>query len=923
MSSTHIEQTTLPIGGMTCAACAARIERGLGKLDGIETVTVNYASEKAQLSYDAGKLDLPKIKAAVRDIGYEVLEQVENAAEAVDADRERKQKELRTLRIKFVVSAVFAIPLLYMAMGMMLGAPLPLLPPTASGGENPLNPLFHALIQLALVIPCVAVGYRFYTVGFKALWQRSPNMDSLIALGTSAAILYSIWGVIQVALAPGLHEAMAAEESLYFESAGVIITLILLGKSLEAMSRGKSSEAIKKLMGLTPKTAIVLRNQANAGEERASTPSASPADAQQHTGTRSYCVVPAAQHSRTGSQCVVPQVEVEIPIVEVVPGDVIVVRPGGKIPVDGVVLTGSTAIDESMLTGESIPAEKQPGDQVFAATLNTSGSFTFEAHKIGNQTALAQIIKLVEDAQSSKAPIARLADKVAGIFVPIVCLVALVSALAWFIAVQTGVAVPPAGKGVFEFALSIFITVLVIACPCALGLATPTAIMVSTGKGAEHGILIKSGQALETAHKITTVVLDKTGTITEGRPQVTDLIATESTKQPELLYLVAAAEQGSEHPLGKAIVEYAQAQGVTLPKLSDFKSLTGHGIEAEIDDSTVLVGNLALMQAREIDASALREPAFGLAAEGKTPMYIAVNGAAGGLIAVADTIKPSSAAAIAQLKSLGIQVAMITGDNAKTAAAIAKQAGVTTVLADVLPQDKAREVKRLQEQGAVVAMVGDGINDAPALAQSDVGIAIGTGTDVAMESADIVLMHSNLTDVGTAIELSRRTIRNIKQNLFWAFGYNVVGIPIAAGLLYLFGGPLLNPMFAAAAMSLSSVSVLTNALRLKRFKPLPIDAQPQQLQADTEPVIVSTQPSTPTSKETTMAQLTQTTIDVQGMSCQHCVNAVTKATVNLEGVEKTDVDLAAGKVTVSYDESAVSLDAIKAAITEEGFEVAA
>jgi Cu+-exporting ATPase len=718
--------------------------------------------------------------------------------------------------------------------------------------------------------------------------------------------LYSIWGVIQVALAPSLEAAMMAEESLYFESAAVIITLIFLGKSLEAMSRGKSSEAIKKLMGLTPKTAVVLRGQT----------------------------------------------EQEIPITEVVPGDIIVVRPGGKIPVDGVMLSGSTAIDESMLTGESIPAEKQAGDQVFAATVNTSGSFTFEAQKVGDQTALAQIIKLVEDAQSSKAPIARLADKVAGIFVPIVCLIALVSALAWFIAVQAGVAMAPMGQGTFEFALSIFITVLVIACPCALGLATPTAIMVATGKGAECGILIKSGTALETAHKISTVVLDKTGTITEGRPQVTDLIGCNGFSQQQLLLAVAAAEQGSEHPLGRAIVEHAGSQGIVLPELASFEAIVGRGIVAvgavsdrpqntepsgtqggqwpPLQVSVVLVGNLALMAEHSVDTVALQDAANSLAAEGKTPMYCAIDGRAAGLIAVADTIKPTSAEAIAKLRALGVAVAMITGDNAKTAATIAKQAGMDTVLAEVLPQSKASEVKRLQQQGQIVAMVGDGINDAPALAQSDVGIAIGTGTDVAMESADIVLMHSDLTDVSTAIELSRRTIRNIKQNLFWAFGYNVVGIPIAAGLLYIFGGPLLNPMFAAAAMSLSSVSVLTNALRLKRFSPIrpaggrPMTAPTNKHTAAPAPQVEVILPTgNQDIKEKTMAELTTTTIDVTGMSCGHCSAAVTKVTTALDGVDQTDVDLENGKVTVAYDANAVSLDTIKAAITEEGFGVAA
>jgi Cu+-exporting ATPase len=588
-------------------------------------------------------------------------------------------------------------------------------------------------------------------------------------------------------IAGGDHHAV---EALYFETAGVIIALILLGKSLEAVSKGRTSEAIKKLMGLAPKTAIIVEN----GKEK------------------------------------------EIPIDEVIPGDVLVVKPGAKIPVDGVVTEGQSAVDESMLTGESMPVDKKAGDPVYGATINSNGRFCFKAEKVGNETALAQIIKLVEDAQSSKAPIAQVADIVSGYFVPVVCAIALAAGIVWFIAASAGIAALPAGKTVTEFALTIFISVLVIACPCALGLATPTAIMVATGKGAENGILIKGGEALETAHKIQTIVFDKTGTITEGKPEVTDVIIGsgewgvgngESGKDADLfLQLVAAAEKNSEHPLASAIVREAEKRGLVLPSVTDFKAIPGRGIEAKaslsageaISPLPILIGNRKLMDERGISFAELETDSDRLAAEGKTPMYAAIDDKAVGVVAVADVLKPSSKAAIERLHKMGIETAMITGDNKKTANAIAKQVGIDRVLAEVLPHDKSAEVKKLQDEGRKVAMVGDGINDAPALAQADIGIAIGSGTDVAMESADIVLMRSDLIDVPTAINLSKRTIRNIKQNLFWAFGYNVLGIPIAAGVLYLFGGPLLNPVFAAAAMSLSSVSVLTNALRLKRFK---------------------------------------------------------------------------------------------------------
>jgi P-type Cu+ transporter len=673
----------------------------------------------------------------------------------------------------------------------------------------PMNfPLAYAIVQLALVIPIIIAGNRFYTVGFKNLLRRSPNMDSLIAIGTTSAVVYSVYNMSQIAA--GNHHAV---ESLYFETAGVIITLILLGKSLEAVSKGRTSEAIKKLMGLSPKTAIVIVNGGSGG-----------------TGT----------------------IEKEIPIDEVVLGDIIVVKPGAKIPVDGTVTEGQSAVDESMLTGESMPVDKKPGDMVYGATINSNGHFYFRAEKVGNETALAQIIKLVEDAQGSKAPIAQMADIVSGYFVPVVCAIALVAGIAWFAAASAGIVNLPTGKSVTEFALTIFISVLVIACPCALGLATPTAIMVATGKGAENGILIKGGEALETTHKIQTIVFDKTGTITEGKPEVTEIVIKEKREEGNkitnnneqitnrddadlLLQLVAAVEKNSEHPLASAIVREAEKRGLVLPPVTDFKAIPGRGIEAKISlsanetlsllptthyllSTSLLVGNRKLMDEKNISLTELESASDSLASEGKTPMYVAIDGKAAGIIAVADVLKPSSKAAIDRLHKMGIEVAMITGDNKKTANAIAKQVGIDHVLAEVLPQDKSAEVKKLQDAGRKVAFVGDGINDAPALAQADIGIAIGSGTDVAIESADIVLMRSDLSDVPTAVNLSKRTIRNIKQNLFWAFGYNVLGIPIAAGILYLFGGPLLNPVFAAAAMSLSSVSVLTNALRLKRFR---------------------------------------------------------------------------------------------------------
>ncbi len=746
-------EVTIPIGGMTCAACAKRIEKALGKLDGVSGASVNYATEKATVAYDPRKLKLTQLRQVIEKAGYRVLEIRRQGS--VDEDGLRKEKEIRTSWRKFTVAAIFGVPLFYLAMGpMMLGLPVP------RAVDPALFPLKFALLQMLLTLPIVLVGYRFYTVGFRAFFQGSPNMDSLIAIGTSAAVAYSLYSTYRLFIGD-LH----ALHGLYYESAGVIIALILLGKSLEALSKGKTSEAIKKLMGLTPKTATVILD----GKET------------------------------------------EIPIDEVEIGQVVLVKPGEKIPVDGMILEGYTAVDESMLTGESMPVDKKSGDKVYAASINKNGMIRFEATKVGSDTALAQIIKLVEDAQGSKAPIAQMADIVSGYFVPAVCVIAVIAALAWYAATRD-----------VQFALTIFIAVLIIACPCALGLATPTAIMVGTGKGAEYGILIKGGEALEMTHKIDTIVFDKTGTITEGKPEVTDILTAQGTGRERLLQIVASAEKGSEHPLGEAIVRSAEKGNMEFLKVEYFQALPGLGVEAEIDGVRSFIGNRKLMIERGIALGDLEKESDRLADEGKTPMYVAMDGRLSGIIAVADVVKKSSMDAIKALQKMGISVAMITGDNRKTANAIAKQIGIDRVLAEVLPHDKSNEVKKLQSEGRKVAMVGDGINDAPALAQADIGIAIGSGTDVAMESADIVLMRSDLMDVPAAIQLSKSTIRNIKQNLFWAFAYNTAGIPVAAGMLYLLGGPLLNPMLAAAAMSLSSVSVLLNALRLKQFKPVKI-----------------------------------------------------------------------------------------------------
>ena len=735
---------TFKVEGMSCSACANRVERITKKIDGVESANVNFATEKLTVRVDAEKVRYSDIKLAVDKAGFKLIKEDDEVKEA-----SKKKDESKLLLNRFIFSLIFTVPLLIISMGHMVGMPLPsIIDPM----KNPLN---FALVQLVLTIPVMVAGYKFYKIGYKNLFKLSPNMDSLIAIGTSAAVAYGLFAIYKI-LNGETHYAM----HLYFESAVVILTLITLGKYLEAVSKGKTSEAIKKLMGLAPKTATIIKN----GKE------------------------------------------VSIPIEEVIVGDIILVKPGEKLPVDGEIIEGSTSIDESMLTGESIPVEKNIGSTVIGASINKAGFIKYKATKVGKDTALAQIVKLVEEAQGTKAPIAKMADIIAAYFVPTVMALAIIAAVGWLIAGESTV-----------FALTIFISVLVIACPCALGLATPTAIMVGTGKGAENGVLIKGGEALETTYKIDTIVFDKTGTITEGKPKVTDIICN-GIKEEEVLVLAASAEKGSEHPLGEAIVREAEDRSLEFKSLEHFKAVPGHGIEVTIEGKDILLGNKKLMIENNINIESLHVESDRLATEGKTPVYIAINNKLSGIIAVADTVKENSKAAIEELKKMNVNVAMITGDNKKTAEAIAKSVGIDIVLAEVLPEDKANEVKKLQGQNRKVAMVGDGINDAPALVQADVGIAIGSGTDVAIESADIVLMKSDLKDVVTAIRLSKATIKNIKENLFWAFGYNVLGIPVAMGVLHIFGGPLLNPMIAAAAMSFSSVSVLLNALRLKKFK---------------------------------------------------------------------------------------------------------
>ena len=740
-----MEVKTFKVYGMTCSACASRVERVTRKLEGVKDASVNFATEKLTVTVEKNKISYEKLKTTIDKAGYRLVEEINLKTET------KEVSESRRLFNRFIISLVFTVPLLIISMGHMIGMPL------LSIINPKINPLNFALVQFVLTLIVMITGYKFYKIGMKNLFKLAPNMDSLISVSTLAAFIYGIFAIYKIIIGDNPHDYAM---HLYFESIATILTLITLGKYLEAVSKGKTSEAIKKLMGLAPKVATVIRDNK----------------------------------------------EMQVSIEDVEISDIVIVKPGEKIPVDGEVIEGITSVDESMLTGESIPVEKVTGSTVIGASINKNGFIKYKATKVGQDTALAQIIKLVEDAQGSKAPIAKIADVMSAYFVPVVISLAIISSVSWLIAGES-----------FIFSLTIFISVLVIACPCALGLATPTAIMVGTGKGAENGILIKGGEALETTHKIDTIVFDKTGTITEGKPKVTDII-TNSISEGELLILAASSEKGSEHPLGEAILNEGRNKNLKLKKIDKFNAIAGQGIDVVIENKNILLGNRKLMIDQNIDITIFNDKVEDLSNQGKTPMYIAINKEIKGIIAVADVVKVSSKKAIETLHKMGIKTVMITGDNENTAKAIAKEVGIDNVLAEVLPEDKAKSIKKLQDENKKVAMVGDGINDAPALAKADIGIAIGSGSDVAIESADIVLIRSDLMDVSNAIKLSKATIRNIKQNLFWAFAYNVLGIPVAMGVLHIFGGPLLNPMIAAAAMSLSSISVLLNALRLKNFK---------------------------------------------------------------------------------------------------------
>jgi len=810
-----IDQSTLTVSikGMTCASCVSRVEKALLALEGVESAAVNLATEKARIVYASQLTNLARIKTAVIEAGYDVVDvTIESAAD----EDERKERELLQQRNDLILALVFAVPLVAIAMAEMVGFSLPKI---VSPIHNPEN---FALTQLLLILPIVFAGFHFYTSGFRALLHRNPNMDSLIAVGTSAAIGYSAWNTLAV-----LQGDSQAAMFLYFETAGMIIALVKVGKYLESVSKGKTSGAVKKLIGLQPKTATVKRN----GEY------------------------------------------VQIAAEEVVVGDLLLAKPGEKIAVDGVVVEGRTAVNESMLTGESLPVDKAVGDPVTGASVNQNGTIVYRADRIGKDTALAHIIELVEEAQGNKAPIARLADVIAGYFVPVVMVIAVVCGLAWFVA-----GMPVA------FALKIFISVLVIACPCALGLATPTAIMVGTGRGAALGVLIKGGEPLEIAGRIRNIVFDKTGTITEGKPKTTDIIPIDSSNENDLLQLAASAEMGSEHALGAAIVEEAKNRNLKFIEGRDFQAIPGLGIKVTLNGKQVALGNLKLMKDLEVLSEDLPQ-AQKLSSEGKTPMYIAADGTIAGIIAVADTVKSDSAAAISRLHDMGIKTIMLTGDNPQAAEAIARQVGINEVIAEVLPGDKAEQIQKLQISGEKTAMVGDGINDAPALACADLGIAIGSGTDVALESAQVILMQNSLSGVVTAIELSKATLRNIKQNLFWAFAYNSAGIPVAAGLLYIFGGPTLNPMFAAAAMAMSSVSVVTNALRLRNFETV-------------EDVNVFN----PTTKSTLRKKNMKSEISIEGMSCMHCVQNVTDKLNAMDEVISTQVSLEQNSAVIETQE---------------------
>ena len=832
------------VTGMTCSACSASVEKAVKKLEGINSVSVNLLTNSMIVHYNEEVIDENNIIEAVTSAGYGASVFSKNKNEIKVSDKIRVEDEIKEMKKRLIISFAFLIPLMYISMGHMMGLPLPSF---LSGLENAIS---YGMTQFLLALVIVYVNRKYYQVGFKTLFKGSPNMDTLIAIGSSAAMVYGIFAIYRMGYGLGIQDFELVEKyhmDLYFESAAMILALITLGKYLEKKSKGKTSEAITKLMDLAPKTATILRNNK----------------------------------------------EVIVPIEEVLKDDIVIVKPGESIPVDGVIIEGSSSIDQSAITGESIPVEKNIGDKVIAATINKNGYFKFKAEKVGDDTTLAQIISLVEDASSSKAPIAKLADKISGVFVPIVISISIISTIVWLLV----------GKS-FEFSLSIGIAVLVISCPCALGLATPVAIMVGTGKGAENGILIKSAEALETAHKIQTVVLDKTGTITEGKPKVTEIVVNSNINKNELLKIAASIEKPSEHPLADAIVEKAKKENITLLDVDNFISITGKGIKAEINNKIYYAGNLSLMKENNIDYSKFEKVINDLAKKGKTPLCFSDDSILLGVIAVADTIKPTSKKAIEEFKNMGINIVMLTGDNKNTAEAIRKELNIDKVIAEVLPQDKEKEVRKIQESGKKVAMIGDGINDAPALARADVGIAIGAGTDIAIESADIVLMKSDLLDGVTTIKLSKAVIKNIKENLFWAFFYNAIGIPLAAGVFYNILGWKLNPMFGAFAMSLSSVCVVSNALRLKLFKAYDKNIiNEENFENEFEE-----------GEDEEMKKI----VRVDGMNCSHCQAKVESALSALDGVSEAKVNLKK-KIAVVTLEKEVNDDTLLKAVNDAGF----
>lgn len=842
------------VTGMTCSACSAHVEKSVSKLVGEGNVTVSLLTNSMQVECDDKKVSDYEIIKAVEDAGYGAA--VAGAVKSSEKKESVVDNELKEMKTRLIVSFIFLIPLMYVSMGSMVGLPQPSF---LSGHGNAVS---FAFTQFLMCLPILYVNRKYFQVGFKTLWHRAPNMDSLIAVGSTAALVYGIFAIYRMSYGLGVGNeelVMKYHMDLYFESAVMILTLITLGKYLETRSRRKTSEAISKLTELAPETAVI---ETENGEK-------------------------------------------EIPIEQLAIGDIVIVKPGARIPADGTVVDGTSAVDESALTGESIPVEKAVGDKIIAASINKNGFLKFKAEKVGSETTLAQIIQLVEDASASKAPIAKLADKIAGVFVPIVMVIALITAIAWL-----------ALGYEFEFALSCAISVLVISCPCALGLATPVAIMVGTGKGAENGILIKSAEALETLHLVKTVIMDKTGTITEGNPVVTDILS-DGISEDELLKIAASVEKPSEHPLAGAIIEAAEEKNIALKEINEFTAVSGRGIIAESDGKTIYAGNKKMMDENGISSNGFEDKEKKLSEEGKTVLYFAEKDKILGIIAVQDVPKQTSKAAIRQFKKLGIDVVMLTGDSKRTAEAIAKNLGITNVVAEVMPQDKEAVVRSFQEEGGITAMIGDGINDAPALARANVGVAIGAGTDVAIESADIVLMKSDLMDAVTAVKLSRATIKNVKENLFWAFFYNTICIPLAAGLWYPMFGIKLNPMIGAAAMSLSSVCVVTNALRLKLFKP---NNEADYAEVDNnEEFNNNVETDIILHDENEGENVMKKEMIVEGMSCMHCSGRVEKALNEIDGVSaKVDLEKKTAYVDLTKD---VSDEVLSKAVTDAGYDV--